>query len=214
MPTPFLLSRFLTIGLALAALLSLLAWGFREAPAAAHEQLLADIEPAIAQPEPVVSDVMEERLLHTDRLASAAPEYPVDATVFLPNCTIQRPSLPPQKEMTLPIFPGCEGEADYEDRVFCGFRRFAEFMNANKAEPVGSKRELVVISFVVHRETGAILDVALFEGQDQRNIDEALRVFNLLVERDVRFIPGTRRGEPVNFPLAVPVAFHGAGCGE
>ena len=214
MPTPFLLSRFLTIGLALAALLSLLAWGFREAPAAAHEQLLADIEPAIAQPEPVVSDRMEERLLDTDRLASAAPEYPVDATVFLPNCTIQRPSLPPQKEMTLPIFPGCEGEADYEDRVFCGLRRLAEFLDANRVNPTGSKRELVIITFVVHRQTGAILDAEIFKGQDQRNIDEALRVFNLLIERDVRFTPGTRKGEPFNFTLGAAVSFHGAGCGE
>ena len=214
MPISFVLSRFLTIGLALAALLSLLTWGFRQAPEVAQQQLLADIEPAAALPEPVASDAMEALPLHPTPYAFAQTEAAVDATALLSGCNIQRPSLPPREEVTFPIFPGCEGEADYEERVLCGFRRFAKFIEANKIEPDGSKRERVGVSFVVHRQTGAILDVEVFHGQDQRNIDEALRIFNLLVERDVRFIPGTRRGEPFNFPLAVPVSFHGAGCGE
>ena len=203
-----LLSPFLTIGIALAALLMLLSWGFRQAPEAAQRQLLVDMEAASVPVRPLPVEAIPEVYAEQD----AQTEMIYTTTLF--NCNIQRPSLPPREEMTIPIFPGCEGEADYEDRVFCGFRRFAEFISDNKVEPEGSKRERVGIGFVVHRQTGAILDVEVIQGKDQRNIDEALRVINLLVERDVRFIPSTRKGEPINFPLAVPVAFHGAGCGD
>jgi hypothetical protein len=211
MPPIHLPSRFLTTGLFLALLLTLLAWGFRQAPDAARQQLLV-VEPAAVPVEPMVADVAVDH--YTEQLAWVEQLH---ATTLLYNDCIQRPSrpkLPPQEEMTLPIYPGCEQKADYEDRVFCAFGRLKAFIESNKKEPKGSKRENVALSFVIHRQTGEMLDIEVFAGEDQRNIDEALRIVNLLKQRGVRWTPGTRHGEPINFPMGIPISFHGAGCGE
>ena len=220
MPRPHLPSRFLTIGLLLALLLTVLAWGFQQAPDAARQTLLPTLSTPLVEVAPVPyvasTEGFADLYLEQQKEQELRTEL-IYATSFLLNdCSIQRPrpKLPPVEEMTLPIYPGCEGEADYEDRVFCGFKRLAAFIEANKVEPEGSKRERVGISFVIHRETGLILDVDVIFGEDGSNIEEALRIVNLLVERGVRWTPGTRGGEVINFPMAIPISFHGAGCGE
>ena len=220
MPRPHLPSHFLTTGLLLALLLTVLVWGFQQAPEAARQTLLPPPITPLVEVEPIrqvgPTEGFAELYLEEQMEQEVRTEL-IYATSFLFNdCSIQRPrpELPPVDELTLPIYPGCEQEANYEERVFCGFKRLAAFIDANKVEPAGSQRERVGISFVIHRETGLILDVDVIAGQDQRNIEEALRIVNLLVERGVRWTPGTRSGEVVNFPMAIPISFHGAGCGE
>ena len=220
MPRPHLPSRFLTTGLFLALLLTVLAWGFRQAPDAARQTLLPTLSTPLVDvaptPQAPPTEGFAELYLEQQKKQEVQTAL-IYATSFLFNdCSIQRPrpELPPVEEMTLPIYPGCERLADYEDRVFCGFGRLAAFIEDNKVEPEGSKRERIGISFVIHRQTGEILDVDVIAGSDQRNIDEGLRIINLLVERGVRWTPGTVEGEPYNFPMAIPISFHGAGCGE
>ncbi|CAH1001302.1 hypothetical protein LEM8419_02203 [Neolewinella maritima] len=193
MTTRHLPSRFFTTGLLLALLLTVLNWGFRQAPDAARQQLLVEVEDAMEEPTVAVEPV----------------------TFFIDHCIQRpRPELPPVEEMTLPIYPGCELEADYEERVFCGFGRLKHFIDKNQVQPEGSKRERVGISFVIQRQTGLMQDFEVIAGEDQRNIREALRIVKLMVDRGVRWTPGTVEGEAVNFPLAIPISFHGAGCGE
>ncbi|WP_104418082.1 energy transducer TonB [Neolewinella xylanilytica] len=139
----------------------------------------------------------------------AMPAFQMDACY-----SVQRGQLPPVDEMTLPIFPGCEGEAEYEERFFCGLDRFFAFINDNKREAKGSKKENVVVAFTVGRVSGRMADIEIEEGTDRKNREEALRIINLLADRDVRWTPATLRGEPSCMRLAIAVSFHGAGCGD
>ncbi len=154
-------------------------------------------------------------LFSTESVLVEVPNGTKAITYYTDACqSAQRGKLPPVEEMTLPIFPGCEGVADYEDRFYCGLGRFFEFINDNKLEAKGSKKENVLVSFTIGRVSGRMTDVKVEQGTDRKNIQEAMRVINLLVERDVRWTPATVRGEPHCIRLGIAVSFHGAGCGD
>ena len=90
-------------------------------------------------------------LFNTESVLVEVPNGTKAITYYTDACqSAQRGKLPPVEEMTLPIFPGCEGEADYEDRFYCGLGRFFEFINDNKQEAKGSKKENVLVS-LYHR---------------------------------------------------------------
>ena len=183
-------SRFFAIGTALSVLFALLTWGFQRAPEAARAALAQDVA----------------RL----RSHSTAPNI----AVFNCDLEVQRPKLPPREKFTPPIFPGCEDEADYEKRVFCGFRRLASFIEDNRNDPQGSAKEVVMVGFKIDGQTGLMSDLYIKRARDERNSREALRVMNLLVEREVRWTPPTRDGESFDANLLIPVGFHGARCGD
>ncbi|MCP9234468.1 energy transducer TonB [Lewinella sp. JB7] len=187
-------SRYFSIGLVLSILLSLLAWGFREAPEAARRTFRHDILHRHEQ--------RGMELYFRESWRACAEPF------------VQRPRLPPEDKLALPVYPGCEEKSRYEERVTCGIRRFARFIEDTRTDPPGSKRELVVVSFRINKTTGIMEDVRLRRCEDRRNGREALRVINLLVERGVRWSPAKRKGEPFSMELAVPIGFHGAGCGK
>jgi hypothetical protein len=191
-------SPFFGIGVCLSLLFGLFALGLRQAPAAAERQL--------------------------DRVTSPPPSACANAIVvngpegtmhlFADYGFIQRPKLPPTDQFTLPIYPGCEGEADYEDRVFCGFKRLRAFINDNQSQPKGSAREVVIISFEIDGETGLMRDPQLAKGKDHRNVKEAHRIIDLMIERGVRWTPATKDREPITIDIGLGFSFHGARCGE
>ena len=125
-----------------------------------------------------------------------------------------RGKLPPPDQLTLPIYPGCEDRADYEDRFYCGADRLSAFIKANKQDPAESRKEIVAIDVTIGRVSGKMAEVKVSGGIDVRNKREALRIINVLVERDVRWTPATRKGEPTCFRLRIGIPFHGAGCGK
>ena len=217
MPRPHLPSRFLTTGLFLALLLTVLAWGFRQAPEAARQVLLPTLSTPLVEVEPISyvgpTEGFADLYLEERAKRDIQSELTDANTFFLDHC-IQRPRLPPPAELTAPIYPGCEGEADYEERVFCGFKRLNNFIETNKVEPEGSLRERVIWSFDVDEHTGLMDNMQLRRGLNDRNIAEAERILRLLIDRQVRWTPGTRQGEPATFTVAIPVSFHGARCGE
>ncbi|MBB4078982.1 hypothetical protein GGR28_001599 [Lewinella aquimaris] len=187
-------SRFFAAGMVLTLLLSMLAWGFRQAPEAARETLRQDT-----------------RYGHERR---AMEIYFNGSGRECGDISVQRPRLPPKEKLSLPIYPGCEDEAGYEDRVFCGIKRFSTFIETNRVHPKGSAREQVIVSFKINKSTGLMEALQVRRCKDHRNGQEALRVLNLLVERKVRWSPATKRGEPFDIELGIPVSFHGARCGE
>lgn len=189
MQTLGLTSRYFTFGAMLSLVLAVLAWGFREAPAAAQATLNQDIVSLSSAP---FIDI-----------------FPLDC-----NGQINRPRLPPREKLSLPIYPGCEGKADYEERVICGLNRFSKFMNENTQQPTGSKRENVIVGFTIDKVTGLMHNLHIRRGADPRNREEALRVVKLLEVRGVRWTPATKEGVPFDANLAIPVSFHGARCGE
>lgn len=178
-------SKYFRLGAALACLLLLLAAGFRTAPEAARRQLYG------------------------------CGDGVAETNALLLSCvTTQRGRLPDPATRTLPVFPGCEGVADYEDRFFCGIGRFFEFVEENRRDPQGSKREQVIVAFTIGRVSGRMADITVVKAADPRNAEEALRVVRLLQSRDVRWTPGTVGEKPSCMRLQVGIAFHGAGCGE
>ena len=217
MPRPHLPSRFLTTGLLLALLLTVLAWGFQQAPDAARQTLLPTLSTPLVEVAPVPQVTSTEGFaeLYLEEQAKRNIQSDLtEANILLLDHCIQRPRLPPPAELTAPIYPGCEGEGDYEERVFCGLKRLFNFIETNKVEPDGSRRENVIWSFDVDEHTGLMDNMQLRRGLNDRNIAEAERILRLLIDRQVRWTPGTRQGEPATFTIAIPISFHGARCGE
>jgi hypothetical protein len=191
-------SPFFGIGVCLSLLFFLFALGLQQAPAAAERQL----EEVTGRMVPYCSNEFI--------VVSPGQEY----SLYAVEGDIQRPKLPPTKDFTLPIYPGCEGEADYEDRVFCGMKRLRQFINDNQAQPNGSAREIVIISFEVDKETGLMRDPLLRKGKDHRNVKEAQRVIQLMIDRGVRWTPATKKEELITIEFGIGFSFHGARCGE
>ncbi|MGB3800240.1 MAG: hypothetical protein WA952_10530 [Lewinella sp.] len=131
-----------------------------------------------------------------------------------PCTATQRGNLPPPDQLTLPIYPGCEDLADYEERFRCGIGRLYDFLDTNKQDPTESRKEMVILEVTIGRVGGKMAEVKVVRGIDKRNKREALRIINLLVERDVRWTPATKKSEPTCFRLGIGIPFHGAGCGD
>ena len=189
-------SRFFATGALLGALFTLLAYVFAAAPASA--------------PVPVVA---QEAVINY-RGCNFADVIEFDGVSYPMVPGVARPGLPPREQLSLPIFPGCEGEADYEERVMCGFGRLVKFIESNRQTPAGSARERVIVRITIDKVTGLTRDPEVVKYRDERNRDEALRIVRLLQEREVRWVPGTRDGRAVDMTLGLPVSFHGARCGE
>ncbi|THH39248.1 energy transducer TonB [Neolewinella litorea] len=183
-------SRFLLTGLLLAMLLSAAVFGFRRGYSA---------DPKVAP----------------ERVEEAA-DHCGDGTAWNPMKIYglpfsYRPKLPSEENMTLPIFPGCEGQSDYEERVFCGFRRLLAFVDDHQYQPPGSAAERVFVKVTID-QYGRMATPEVTQGADLRNRSEALRIVNLLMDRDVRWTPATRGGIPEARAFVFPFTFHGATC--
>lgn len=122
-----------------------------------------------------------------------------------------RPELPSEDKLTLPVFPGCEGVGDYEERVFCGFRRLLAFIDDEQRQPPGSAAERVFVKVWIDLH-GRMTDPRVIRGEDQRNRQEALRVVQLLLDRDVRWTPATLQRVPQGRAYVIPFTFHGVAC--
>ncbi len=195
-------TKFFSLGMFLAAIVALVAFNMpRPTPSPASQIIAAAV--AVTAPAPQQAmDMMEE-----ERNDCAV------LTIGTVAITDRELRLPPREKLSLPIYPGCENEADYEARVTCGLGRFSAFIGYNRNEPTGSARERVIIRTTI-TANGKMEGAEVTRGEDERNRTEALRIINLLIERDVRWTPGTVKGVPRDLPLAIPISFHGAGCGE
>ena len=154
-------------------------------------------------------------LLNTESVLVNVPNKKATIHYTVDPCqSVQRGRLPPPDRMTLPLYPGCESQAEYEERFFCGLKRLFSFVQDQKQESEGSKKENVVIAFTIDEVSGKMGDLEVRKGSDTRNIREALRIVQLLVDRDVRWTPGTVKGEPTAVRFGIAISFHGAGCGD
>ncbi|NJB87390.1 hypothetical protein GGR26_003170 [Lewinella marina] len=185
-------SRFFLTGLTLAMLLTAASFGYRQGYGTAEATPAAEV-------------VVEAEAQSCD----AGPGFNPMKIYGLPFAF--RPKLPPKEKQTLPIYPGCEGEADYEERVFCGFRRLLAFIEGEQRQPPGSAAERVFVKVMIDAH-GRMQNPEVARGTDPRNRREALRVVRILVDRDVRWTPATVEGVPRARAFVIPFSFHGAGC--
>lgn len=119
----------------------------------------------------------------------------------------RRPKLPPPEVVTLPQFPGCESVEDYEERVFCSFSKLREFIQGNLDFPPGAEEGIVIASFSVGKDTGKLQNEEIVIAPNRAMEAEALRVLRIIKERDIRFTPGTIRGQPACLRLNMPIVF-------
>ena len=154
-------------------------------------------------------------LVDRDAVLVRVPDQGVNVTYRMGYCqATDYGRLPPPEQVTPPIYPGCEDVADFEDRFFCGMERLDAFIKDQQREPAGSKKESVEVAVTIVRESGKMTDPEVKGKPDPRNAREALRIVQLLIDRDVRWTPGTIHGKPGSIRFRIVVPFHGAGCGS
>jgi protein TonB len=108
----------------------------------------------------------------------------------------------------MPYFPGCEERGGLVERKACGDSLLQNFIYNNLVYPPEAREQkiegTVVVSFVIGEE-GSVRDVRLVRDIGGGCGEEAVRIVNLMVERQIRWVNrGSRTGpEAVQFHLPV-----------
>ena len=110
-----------------------------------------------------------------------------------------------------PRFPGCGTANEYNvDLKKCGDKKMLQFVYSNIKYPATARAQgiegTVVVRFIVQKD-GSISDGKILRNIGGGTGEEALRVINLMKEKDIKWIPGLKDGHPVNFNFNLPVKF-------
>lgn len=113
----------------------------------------------------------------------------------------------------MPRFPAPACEQDgltNRERKECSDTALLKFVYDNLQYPkVAIKNDVegtCVVQFII-TENGAVTDAKVVRDIGARCGAEALRIVELMVENDVKWIPGTQRGRPVQVLFNLPVKF-------
>ncbi len=106
----------------------------------------------------------------------------------------------------VPIFPGCEGLANNEERKQCMSKKIQQFVNREFNKDLGSELGLsginrVIVQFKID-ETGKIVDIKS-RAPHPRLEREAARVIDKLPD----MTPGKQRGKEVGVMYSLPIVF-------
>lgn len=105
-----------------------------------------------------------------------------------------------------PMFPGCEGIEDRQERQLCSDEKLLQFIYGNISYPEIARENgvegMVVIQFVVERD-GSISQVATVRDIGAGCGDEAVRVVKMMPAWN----PGRQRERPVRVMFTLPVKF-------
>jgi periplasmic protein TonB len=106
----------------------------------------------------------------------------------------------------VPIFPGCEGLADNEERKACMSEKISDFVNKRFNRDLGSRLGLkgmnrVLVLFQIDAQ-GNIVGVQS-RAPHPKLEEEAVRVINSLPKMQ----PGKQRGKPIPVSYALPIMF-------
>lgn len=104
----------------------------------------------------------------------------------------------------VPVFPGCEGARDNNERKACFQKKLLEHVINNFRYPEQA-RELnlqgrVYVKFVIEKN-GRISNVEILRGVDPLLDNEAIRCINILP----RISPAEQRGKPVRMSFVLPI---------
>lgn len=110
----------------------------------------------------------------------------------------------------MPRFINCSEDGTDRDRNNCASMEMLKFVYRNlKYPPVARENGVegtAVVTFVIEKDgrvTGPRVVRSIGGGCDE----EALRVINLMIDRDMRWIPGMQQGEAVRTQFNLPVKF-------
>ena len=121
------------------------------------------------------------------------------------------PSNPLYKQVgEMPRFPGCEDKNTIQERKDCATGELLKFIYSNIKYPLYARENKIegtaVITFVVE-EDGSVSGARIVRDIGGGCGEEALRVVNLINERDIRWIPGKQKGLPVRVQFNLPIKF-------
>lgn len=110
----------------------------------------------------------------------------------------------------MPMFPGCESEADLTARRKCADMKMLQFLYGQMKYPEQAKKAglegKVVVSFIVGKE-GMINNVKIIKDIGGGAGDEAIRVVNTMNQLPDRWMPGRVDGKNVSVMYTLPFQF-------
>ena len=142
----------------------------------------------------------------------APPEIETAAAQPLPYAVPPSTSNDPVHRVVdqMPMWPGCEDEGDYRQRKNCADKRMLAFIYDNIKYPRQAREDSVegmaVVQFVIEKD-GRVNAPKLLRDPGAGTGDEALRVVELMQDRDIYWQAGRHEGRPVRVQFNLPVKF-------
>lgn len=111
----------------------------------------------------------------------------------------------------MPRFPGCEEmDSTAEAKRICAEQELLRFIYSNIIYPDSARIKgtegMVVVQFVVNSK-GQVEKAKILRNIADGLGEEALRVVNLMVEQEIKWIPGKQKGENVSVMFNLPIRF-------
>lgn len=165
--------------------------------------------PKVPVPPTEIVEVPDEADVEEDPVASTEPDLNDIADIKdIKEATTEEPIEPVPFEFIedVPIFPGCEGLADNEERKACMSTKISQYVNKRFNKDLGSQLGLkglnkVLVLFQIDA-AGNIVGVQS-RAPHPKLEEEAVRVINSLPKMQ----PGKQRGKPVPVSYALPIMF-------
>ncbi|MEM9526684.1 MAG: energy transducer TonB, partial [Bacteroidota bacterium] len=115
-----------------------------------------------------------------------------------------------REEMPLFPSPDCVGLGEYDERKDCSDKNLLEFIYSNIEYPSNARdlgvEGMVVISFDVHVD-GTVHNPRIARDLGGGCGEEALRVIQLMIDKNMRWTPASAREKPVQVQFNMPVKF-------
>ncbi|MEZ4810533.1 MAG: TonB family protein [Allomuricauda sp.] len=158
--------------------------------------------PAIIEIEPNEKDIIETPIESTETDQSTE-------IASVDSIEVAEPDVPDEVSFIVvedaPIFPGCEGLSDEDDKRACFQEMMQKHIRKNfhypeVAQEMGLQGRVNVV-FTIQKD-GSIADVRL-RGPHEILETEAARIISKLP----KMTPGKQRGTPVKVPFSIPITF-------
>ncbi len=180
-----LTSRFFLVGLTLSLMLSVLVWGFRQAPHAARQELSRVTGKELQQP---------KRERHAPKRHQRTPERKHH------HLAVDQ----------YPLFPGCAELRDFQERKTCADQKMLRYIYEHVRYPDEARREgiegMVVIRFSVDQGGRASSPVIAREPHPLLG-RAALKAVQQMLQDNPIWEPGQDRGKPAAAQVNLPIKF-------
>lgn len=165
--------------------------------------------PKLPEPPEIIKEVPNDEDVVEDKIASSEPD---DLQFIEPEDVIEASTEEPIEPVpftfieNVPVFPGCEGLSNNEERKKCMSEKITEIVNKRFNREIGNQLGLsginrVNVMFMIDTE-GNVVDVQS-RAPHPKLEQEAKRVINSLPKME----PGQQRGKAVPVSYALPIIF-------
>jgi len=177
-------------------------------------------------PPPVIEEVPDEMIMDEEEVEFMDQSIEAESIVDAPEPVaeaeeVAAPPPPPPPEVfedeifkvveQMPRFPGCEDIAGtMNEKKNCATQKLYRFIYDNIKYPTLARETgiqgSVVVSFVVNKD-GSVEQITVLRDPGAGCGTEALRVVNLMNDKNIKWMPGKQRGKPVRVQFILPIKF-------